>query len=198
MAKGNRHTKTEMHSRFARPISRVMKWTCEGNDVRLKSCSHSDRSKGPELDPWHGFESGFAARQGHNSILCLAEEEPLVYDQHGSLTDQQRTTQLFDLIWSIISEAFKVSNERCSTIPSSTSLKDFLAEKLVQQELNLDEQTLVLQLAEMWGSYTGDPLEAQSLRYMWLEECLDGGKQVYLRTHYLPGGVLFGWTAMLL
>jgi len=106
----------------------------------------------------------------------LAEDEPLVYNEHGSLTDPHKTADLFDLIWSIVSEAFKFSNERCSIIPSSTSLKDFFVEKLVQQELNVDKQTLVLQLAEMWGSYTGDPLEKQSLRYMWLEECLDGGK----------------------
>ncbi len=64
----NRHTKTEIHYRFARPISRVMKWICEEEDVRLKSCPYSDRSKGPELDPWYGFESGSAARQGHK--LC--------------------------------------------------------------------------------------------------------------------------------
>jgi hypothetical protein len=78
-------------------------------------------------------------------------------------------------MWSIISDAFKFSNENCSKISPKTSLKDFFMQKLSESELSGDDRTLILQIAEMWGGFIGDQWDKQSLRYFWLEECLDGG-----------------------
>ena len=81
----------------------------------------------------------------------------------------------YDLIWELIAEAFKISNEQCSDIRSNKSLKDFFREKLPDRDLSEDDQAQILKMAEMWGSFIGDDWERQSLKWFWLEECLDGG-----------------------
>ena len=78
-------------------------------------------------------------------------------------------------MWAIISDAFKHSNESCSTLSSSTSLKDYFVERISPNDLSEGDKKLVYQMAEIWGSFIGDPLDRQSLKYFWLEECLDGG-----------------------
>ena len=110
------------------------------------------------------------------TTLCSAEDSTWVYDEQGDLIDKGKADELFELVWSIISDAFQKSNESCSTIPSSTSLKDYFIEKVSpNDDLTEGDKKLVYQLAETWGTFIGDPLEKQSLKYFWLEECLDGG-----------------------
>ncbi|KAG7289945.1 hypothetical protein NEMBOFW57_006322 [Staphylotrichum longicolle] len=65
-------------------------------------------------------------------------------------------------------------NEECLSVNASLGLKDFFQEKLAEGTLSEDQQARVLLLAEMWGSFIGDSWERQSLRWFWLEECLDG------------------------
>lgn len=71
--------------------------------------------------------------------------------------------------------AFKYSNENCSTIHPNKSLKDFFLTQLKEQSFDPEEHNFILMLAEMWGSFIGDSWERQSLKWFWLEECLDGG-----------------------
>lgn len=91
----------------------------------------------------------------------------------------------FEKVWSIISDAFKYSNEQCLSIRASVSLKDFFLEKLAGQSTP-EERDLVLLLAKMWGSFIGDSWEEQSLKWFWLEECLDGGMSRRSTEHQSP------------
>jgi hypothetical protein len=79
-----------------------------------------------------------------------------------------------DIFWGMVADAFKYSNDSTS-IPPDRSLKDFFVAELEDKDLSADEKKLVLKTAEMWGAFIGDPLEKQSLKYFWLEECIDGG-----------------------
>ena len=108
--------------------------------------------------------------------LCTIEDSTRVYDERGQPVDEDKASQASDLVWAIISQAFKYSNGNCSNISPSLSLKDFFTKKLEEESMGLEDRTLVMQMAEMWGAFTGDPWERQSLKYFWLEECLDGGK----------------------
>ncbi len=33
-----------------------------------------------------------------------------------------------------------------------------------------------MEMAEMWGAYIGDPVDKQSLKFAWMEECCGGGR----------------------
>lgn len=113
-------------------------------------------------------------------MLRLIDDTTCVFDPQGLPISKEKTTSGFEKVWSIISDAFKYSNEDSASIAPSLSLKDFFREKLAEQTLCSDDQDLILLLAEMWGSFIGDPWERQSLKWFWLEECLDGGK-LYLK-----------------
>ena len=100
-------------------------------------------------------------------------ETSLVYDENGHQLNQKRASEISELVWGFIGEAFKYSNENSAVIPPNMSLMDFV--KMRAEEEKLDENTskLVLQMAQVWGDYVGEPIERQSLKYCWLEECLD-------------------------
>lgn len=110
------------------------------------------------------------------TTLSTVEDHPCVFDQNGEVISHDKATELLDLVWEIITEAFKYSNEESSNISLERSLKDFFIDQIGKKGLSQQDQTLVLQMAEMWGAFIGDPLERQSLKYFWLEECLDGGE----------------------
>lgn len=109
------------------------------------------------------------------TAVCSTEKCTCVYDEYGSLVDKTKADELSELVWSIISDAFKESNQACSTISPSRSLKDYFFERTSTIDLSDGDKKLVCQMAEMWGTFIGDPLDSQSLKYFWLEECLDGG-----------------------
>ncbi len=82
-------------------------------------------------------------------------------------------------VWSIIEQAMKLSNEHSATIPAEKSLYDYFQEQVVKIFSNNDDDTkkqqqTILQMAEMWGAFVGSPIQRQSLKLFWLEECIDG------------------------
>lgn len=122
----------------------------------------------------------------NNPIVQLANETktPLasmadnacVYSSQGLPMSSEEVSAGLDKVWSLIADAFKHSNEHCLTIPSDLSLKDFFRERLLEESMDSEEQNRIMLLAETWGSFIGDPWEKQSLKWFWLEECLDGGE----------------------
>jgi hypothetical protein len=39
-----------------------------------------------------------------------------------------------------------------------------------------EDQNLLCQMSEMWGAYIGEPVQRQSLRFVWMEEVCGGGE----------------------
>ena len=98
-----------------------------------------------------------------------------MYDTNGSLLRNKEVSDGFDIVWNIIADAFKHSNESCAKIDPELSLKDFFNDRLRTTQLDARARNLVLELAETWGGFVGDAVERNSLKWFWLEECLDGG-----------------------
>ena len=85
--------------------------------------------------------------------------------------------KLSALTWGIIADAFSYCSDHKASIPPEKSLMDFFKSEV--QAKGLDDQTskLVLQMAQIWGDFVGEPIEKQSLKFFWLEECIEGGIQ---------------------
>ena len=98
-----------------------------------------------------------------------------VYDELGNLMDQKTAVKLSELTWGIIADAFSYCNDHRDTVPPEKSLMDFFRSEV--QAKGIDDQTskLVLQMAQIWGDFVGEPIEKQSLKFFWLEECIEGG-----------------------
>ncbi|KAK3673387.1 hypothetical protein LTR78_006620 [Recurvomyces mirabilis] len=110
------------------------------------------------------------------------DEAALSYGPDGKLLDDQEIAEYSSLLWNdgLIADAFRYSNEQHSDIDSSRSLQDFFAEKAAKlfQDLPKDEaerkRRMLLLTTRMWGAYIGSPVTRQSLKFFWLEECIQG------------------------
>jgi hypothetical protein len=81
-------------------------------------------------------------------------------------------------MWNIVVEAFKHSAENSPIIHSEESLHDFFAQKakeIYPAHNQMAKRRIVMQMSELWGAFVGSPVTTQSLKFFWLEECLDGG-----------------------
>ncbi|GAB7329658.1 hypothetical protein MBLNU13_g01397t1 [Cladosporium sp. NU13] len=110
------------------------------------------------------------------------DEEQSVIDSKGEPMDPAEAAEYGCLLWDdgLISAAFKYSNENCKAIPASRSLYDFFEEKAQELFTHLPDEEAkrkrlgLLQACEMWGAYVGSPVQRQSLKFFWLEECIEG------------------------
>ena len=91
----------------------------------------------------------------------------------GQPLESRKATQTASFVWKTIDEAYEYSRRHGAGIAADRSLFDFIRERVVQQGLSVEDQTECLEFSRIWGSYVGDAVERQSLRFFWLEDCLD-------------------------
>ena len=122
-----------------------------------------------------------------NPILDIAKEtetetakigdDTIFFDENGStFDDTERAQELHNTMWGIISDAFKYSNEQ-KHIPPHVSLRSFFLKEIETRELCPADARILLYMAEQWGHFVGASLATQSLKFFWMEECLEGGRR---------------------
>lgn len=126
----------------------------------------------------HGTESNPIVRLAGETKTRISNlgEESVYFGYDGKPVDEGKVEHLDEIIWDIIGEAFAYSNQSCADIPPGLSLKNWFEKKLPQRGLSAEDNALAMQMAQLWGSFIGDSWEKQSLKWFWLEECLDGGQ----------------------
>jgi len=105
-----------------------------------------------------------------------------IFNHLGKQMHEKDAAENTELVWEIIESAMKYSNEESAAIPAERSLYDYFKEKVqtmipAEMEGDLDaskRRETILQMAEMWGAFVGSPIQSQSLKYFWMEECIDG------------------------
>ncbi|CAK7269872.1 hypothetical protein SEPCBS57363_003820 [Sporothrix epigloea] len=113
-----------------------------------------------------------------------------VFDGEGVMLPLDEGEALSTIMWTIIEEAFVHSNKDCSIIDPGESLYDFFKQRLdahilpaetshtkAEADFDVRKRNLVLQMVDFWGAFVGSPVSRQSLKYFWLEECIEGGKE---------------------
>ncbi|CAA9961353.1 amine oxidase [Pyrenophora teres f. maculata] len=125
----------------------------------------------------------------NNPILDLAKETKTitmnwdgrqsVFDSLGNHMPDEDAAKNTEHVWSIIEKAMKHSNEESANIPAEKSLYNYFEEQVEkmfpdQSDEAKQKQRTILQMAEMWGAFVGSPIQTQSLKFFWLEECIDG------------------------
>ncbi|KAK0672485.1 putative peroxisomal N(1)-acetyl-spermine/spermidine oxidase [Cercophora samala] len=124
-----------------------------------------------------------------NPILDLAKEtkthtgvfdsESYVFDEDGTILSAQEGEKYSTIMWNIIGEAFEYSEKHGAQIDADKTLLDFFQEQIPKQIPDTEDdyerqRHFILQMADLWGAFVGSPVETQSLRFFWLEECIDG------------------------
>ncbi|KAI0134522.1 flavin-containing amine oxidoreductase [Xylariales sp. AK1849] len=124
-----------------------------------------------------------------NPILDIAKEtkttvgswdtRSYVFNEDGKLLALADGEIYSSIMWDIIQEAFAHSNKNSATISPDESLWDFFKKEVIRRipESKPDfekKREFVFQMAETWGAFIGSPIFNQSLKFFWLEECIDG------------------------
>ncbi|KAM0247250.1 hypothetical protein ACHAQJ_009917 [Trichoderma viride] len=102
-----------------------------------------------------------------------------VFNESGNLLPVPEGEAYATLVWDIIQDAFVHSNKSSADIDERLSLLDYFKEKVVEKipesEDNFQKKRdIVLQMSETWGTFIGSPVGQQSLKFFWLEECIEG------------------------
>jgi hypothetical protein len=110
------------------------------------------------------------------------DERQRIVDVDGVALDSKEAEEYGSILWDngLISQAFRYSRENTAIIDPKVSLMDFFVEKAEglfmdceDQEAERKRRTL-LKICDFWGSYVGSSTTKQSLKYFWLEECIEG------------------------
>lgn len=104
-----------------------------------------------------------------------------VFDEDGQLLPLEEGEKFSTMMWNIIEDAFEYSNRHGSEIDPERTLLDFFHEEATKRIPDTEEgyerkRRILLQMAELWGNFVGSPLGRQSLKFFWLEECIEGGR----------------------
>ena len=85
-------------------------------------------------------------------------------------------------VWEVLEAAIDYSTNHNEKIHSSANLysffEDWCGKALQAGDMNAQEVKLVLGMSQMWGAYVGDRVEVQSLKFFYLEDCIDGGRHM--------------------
>jgi hypothetical protein len=107
-----------------------------------------------------------------------------IFNHLGNRISEKDAAENEEVVWSIIEQAMRYSNEESASISPEKSLYNFFEERVKEifpssnkgskdDEAKRKRET-ILQMAEMWGAFVGSPVQTQSLKFFWLEECIDG------------------------
>lgn len=111
----------------------------------------------------------------------------IIFDSLGNMLPEEKTDRLSTLLWKFIEEAFDYSAEahkdRGYSIPVDDSLYDFIQRRCGEELEDEEDRETLLQMSEIWGTYVGEPVWKQSLRFAWMEECCGGGKNFLSKAH---------------
>lgn len=142
---------------------------------------YKDRANADSGANWvHGSENNpiaDIARRTH-TVTDNLEERRAVINSKGNRFDEDLESKLSKIVWTIVVKAFQHSDINSAEIDKSKSLLDYFREQVPEIEKDPEKQSLILEQAHMWGAFTGDSIERQSLKFFFLEECIDGGKDI--------------------
>ena len=102
----------------------------------------------------------------------------MVFDESGILLEGSIAKEYTGLIWEIVEQATAYSKRNSETIKPETSLLHYFEEQVQERKLKSNDAKIALQIAHIWGDIVGEPIEKQSLKFFWLEECVGGGTSI--------------------
>ncbi|KAJ5619292.1 hypothetical protein N7510_003276 [Penicillium lagena] len=93
---------------------------------------------------------------------------------NGKLIDEQTDDKISKFVWGTINDAFAYSEKYGDSIPPERSLLDYFCEKVEETSFTAAEKALCMESCKLWGTYMGEPVWRQSLKFFKLEQCIDG------------------------
>ncbi len=99
------------------------------------------------------------------------------FDDEGKLLPDGN--HLDEELWAIITQAMEFSAKNSASIDPQKSLFDFFKQKVEELYPGSDhdhQRNVMTAVSDVWGVFVGSSVRTQSLKFLWLEESLDGGR----------------------
>ncbi|KIW41657.1 uncharacterized protein PV06_07194 [Exophiala oligosperma] len=157
-----------------------------GGRVHQLSCGGHTVDMGPN---WiHGTEGNpimTMAKATHSVVTAPDEAGGALYDSNGHRRSDDEAVSLSEKVWEMVVDAFKYSDENSTSIDPQRSLFEHFSEQIDKANPKVDakRKTDLLAEAQMWGPFVGDSVETQSLKFFFLEECIEG-ENVFVASTY--------------
>lgn len=118
------------------------------------------------------------------TVVIEPEESGALYDTQGRRRSDAEAGDLSARIWGMVVDAFKHSDAHSATIDPQKSLYQYF-QQVLDKDPSMDQKKRddLLYEAQMWGPFVGDKVETQSLKFFFLEECIDG-ENVFVASTY--------------
>jgi hypothetical protein len=89
-------------------------------------------------------------------------------------------------VWEILEMAMEESRNKFASIPDTCKMMDVFRVEVSRRRIDAknpeEYEKLMLQIIEMWSAFMGDECENQSLKNLWVDGGLEGGKLAYSGT----------------
>ncbi|KAL1960433.1 hypothetical protein VTO42DRAFT_7732 [Malbranchea cinnamomea] len=118
-----------------------------------------------------------------NTVTHSWEGAQAIIDKDGHHLDKKAANKVIEFMWTTIDKAFEYSRKNSNAIPASKSLFDYFVEELENTKFDDHEKEACLEFCKLWGSYIGAPVDRQSLKFFFLEECIEGNN-LFLASTY--------------
>ncbi|KAK6385871.1 hypothetical protein LTS17_001443 [Exophiala oligosperma] len=157
-----------------------------GGRVHQLSCGGHTVDMGPN---WiHGTKGNpiMTMAEATNSVVTAPDEAGgALYDSNGHRRSDDEAVSLSEKVWEMVVDAFKYSDENSTSIDPQRSLFEHFSEQIDKANPKVDakRKTDLLAEAQMWGPFVGDSVETQSLKFFFLEECIEG-ENVFVASTY--------------
>lgn len=130
-----------------------------------------------------------------NTPVGTWDTDTYLFDDKGDAVPLAEAEYYSTMMWNIIEGAFRHSNQNCTSISPNESLWDFfqveVAKRVPETEADfVRKREMVFHTAESWGAFVGSHIFGQSLKYFWLEECIEGGRSIPMVIAPLELGLL--------
>ncbi|KIW62426.1 hypothetical protein PV04_10600 [Phialophora macrospora] len=169
--------------------SGVMVTLFEARD-RIGGRVHQVESAGHLVDMgpnWiHGTKGNPIMRLAEQTrtVVMEPEERQALFDAEGVKRADSEAVDLSAKMWELVVDAFKYSDENSARIDPQESLFEHFRARVDQEEgLDQRQRDDLLREAQMWGPFVGDAVETQSLKFFFLEECIEG-ENVFVASTY--------------
>jgi Flavin containing amine oxidoreductase len=123
--------------------------------------------------------------QATGTVTNSFGERQAAWDSDGKPLGPETRAAYSEMLWGLIDEAIKYSHDHTADIPKDESLYDFIRNRIESKfadvgeeehfkSSEIEDKELFYHMAEIWGAFVGGTIAMQSMKFMWLEQCLDG------------------------
>lgn len=149
-------------------------WTCQCTHTHIKrNSAHSGRG----CNQIHGtYNNPFVKLAAETAtVTYLPEDVHSIFLKDGKHLQGYEAWNLWTAVEKLLAEGIDYSRTNNTIISEKISLMDWFSEKLKTLDVPCQQKARMLEVVQSWGGYSGEAIETQSFKNVWLETNMPGG-----------------------